>query len=376
MRVVSWIVLIAWIMTLFRTVINLLVIKRLPAGAPDDGPRVSVIIPARDEERTIERTLRALFAQTYRNLEVIVVDDRSTDETSAILGRLAASDSRLRVIRGDEPPPGWLGKPWALHQGSRAATGAILLFIDADIIYAPRTISAAIAAFRAAGVPMIALMPKVEMVGFWENVAMPQLGFFLFSVMPLWLSNRSRTPLLAIGGGTGNMIGRADYDAIGGHEALRTAVVDDVGLAHHVRRSGHRTLTYLADDLISVRIYHGGREIIHGFTKNSFVILQRSYLITIGAVILSVVLHVCPYIAACTGDWRAIATVVIITITRLLLFRALRYPLWYAVWAHPLMVLFWTIILVRSAWVTGVRKQLHWRGRVYDAEQTRFGAER
>ncbi len=376
MKLLAWIVLIAWVGTFFRTILNLALVRRLPSAAPDEGPLVSVIVPARNEERMVERSIRALHAQTYRNLEVIVVNDRSVDATGAILERIAAEDSRLHVIRGEEPPPGWLGKPWALHQGSRRVSGEMLLFVDADIIYAPQAVAGAVAAFQEAGVSMIALLPKFEMEGFWENVAIPQLAVFAFSFFPAWFSNRTRIALLALGGGTGNMILRTDYEAIGGHEALKESVVDDVALARLVRRSGRRSVAYRADDLVSVRIYHGAREIIEGFTKNMFVVLGQSYFWTLVSVVLGILFHVWPYVAAFMGDPVSIATVGVITVTRVVLFRSLRYPLSYALWAHPLMVLFWGWISLRSAWLLGIRKQLVWRGRLYDAAQTRFGADR
>ena len=375
MRILSWIVLVAWIATFFRTVLNLILVRRLPAGAPDDGPRISIIIPARNEERDIERTVRAFLAQSYRNLEIIVIDDHSSDATPSILARL--DHPRLRVFRGEETPPGWLGKPWALHQGSRHATGEILLFVDADIIYdSPQAISRAVAGFRESGVAMIALLPKIEMVGFWENVAMPMLAIAALSFFPTWFANRSRIGILGIGGGTGNMILRSEYDAIGGHEALKDAVIDDVGLARLTRRSGRRTVVWRGDDVLSVRMYHGGSEIVRGFTKNIFVVLGRSYVSTVVWFVLGVLFHILPYGLALAGDVVAMATVATLTATRVVLFRSLRYPLGYALLAHPLMIAFWGWISLRSAWIVGVRKQLAWRGRMYDPAQTRFGADR
>ena len=147
MRIVSWVILIAWIGTFFRTILNLLLVPRLPRDAPSYGPLVSVIVPARNEEMSIEATVRGFLSQTYGPIEVIVVNDRSTDATGSILERF--SDSRLRVISGDEPPQGWLGKPWALHQGSRAASGDIFLFADADILYSPWAVASAVARLRA-----------------------------------------------------------------------------------------------------------------------------------------------------------------------------------------------------------------------------------
>jgi len=375
LTVLSAIVLLSWVLAFFRTLLNLALLPRLTKRR-DSGRRVSIIIPARDEERTIERTVRAMLAQTYRDLEVIVVDDRSTDATGEILRRIAAEDDRLVVLTGVEPPPGWLGKPWALHQGSLRATGELLLFVDADVIYAPEAVGTAVERLERGGADMLALLPRIGMEGFWEHVAMPMLGMFVFSFLPTWAGNRTRFPLLAVGGGPGNLIGREDYRAMGGHEALRDAVVDDVGMARLARRHGLRTEVARADDLVSVRMYHGGAEVVSGFTKNMFAVVGRSYPVALVTLILTPLFHLLPYALALMGEPFAIATVAVITVTRLVLFRSLRYRMDNALLGHPLMISFWGWVFLRSIWYTGFRRQLLWRGRTYDARQTRFGADR
>ena len=372
MDVVSWIVLAAWAGTFLTTVLNLLLLPRLRRGAPDDGPRVSVIIPARDEERAIAATARAFLAQTYRNLEIIIVNDRSTDRTGEILGTF---DS-IRVVNGVEPPPGWLGKPWALHQGAAVASGDIFLFADADILYEPWAISAAAHRLTRSGAAMLSLFPRFIMETFGERLILPMLGITALSFAPTWLANRTRSVLLAIGGGTGNMVRRDDYFAAGGHVALKAAVVDDVALARLLRRAGRRTEVAFADDCVSVRMYHGFRETMQGFTKNIFAVYGRSYVLVALFSILSVVFHVLPYALAITGDPVNLATVVVLTVTRLLLFGVLGYSLLHALFAHPFTVLIWTWMTLRSAWITGVKGRLTWRGRTYDAASTRFGADR
>src|SRR6185369_12044493 len=162
------------------------------------------------------------------------------------------------------------------------------LFVDADVRYAPGALSAAVAHIERRGASMISLLPYFELRGFWENAAMPQLALTLFSYIPTWFGERRQIAFLAIGGGPGNLVRRADYDAIGGHEALRDAVVDDVSLARRLRKSGRRTETVRADDFVFLRMYHGAREIIDGFTKNAFAIFGRSYLFAIATVILMI----------------------------------------------------------------------------------------
>lgn len=366
MHLLAWAVLIFWIMALGRVLLNLITMRRLAADAPDEGPLVSVIIPARNEERAIERTVRGFLNQTYRNLELIVVDDRSTDTTGAILQRLAAEDPRLCVISGIEPPAGWLGKPWALDQGSSVARGDLLLFVDADIVYSPRAVAGALDALRRERAGMIVLLPRIEMFGFWENVAMPMLGFFIFAGFPIWLANRTRLVALALGGGTGNLVTREAYERSGGFPQIKDAVIDDIAMGRLIRRSGSATRIINADDFISVRMYHGGREVVHGFTKNGFQGVGRSYLLAALMMIALIVIHLLPYALALTGSMVAIANVVLISLLRLILFRALHYRLDNALLLHPLMVIFWAYIFLRSVWITGVRNQVHWRGRVYE----------
>jgi chlorobactene glucosyltransferase len=374
MRFLAFAVLALWALTLGRTILNLLLVPRLrPGSMPRQTPRLSVIVPARDEERTIERTVRALLAQTYPDLEVVVVNDRSTDATGAILDSIA--DRRLIVVNGVEPPPGWLGKPHALHLGAGRATGELLLFIDADIIYAPDAVAAAVARLEESGASMLSLLPHFELHGFWEHVAIPNLLVVAFTMLPLWLANKTRIPLFGAGGGPGNLIRREVYDAIGGHESLKDAVVDDVALARLVRRSGRRTEVALANDLISLRMYHGAREIVDGFTKNAFAVFNRNYVAAIVVLLLALVTHALPYALAVTGSLLGLVTVALIVLSRVVLYTALGYRLDNALFGHIPMMLIWCWILIRSMWVTGVRRQLTWRGRTYDAKKTKFGAD-
>jgi hypothetical protein len=213
------------------------------------------------------------------------------------------------------------------------------------------------------------------MHGFWEHVAMPNLATFAFSFLPIWLTNRSRFRLLAIGGGTGNLVTRAAYDRAGGHSALSDAVIDDVGLARLIRRNGMRTEIVRADPDVHVRMYHGLSEIVSGFTKNSFVAFNRSYLVALFFFPFALALHVLPYVFALLGNPFAIATVAVISLTRLILFTSLRYGVVNALFGHPLMIAVWCWIMLRSIWYTGIRREVQWRGRTYDSKKTKFGAD-
>jgi chlorobactene glucosyltransferase len=378
---------VAWTVTLLTTLLNVALIPRLQPvdqprrpqqdqdGATDEPapPEVSIVVPARNEERSIERTLRALLAQTFAPLEVILVNDRSTDATAAIAELVAATEPRLVVVHGEEPPDGWLGKPWALHQGSRRARGDLLLFVDADIHYAPQTVATLVERILTRDVAMVSLFPRFEMQGFWEHIGMTGLATVGFMVMPAWLGNRTSIVELGIGGGPGNLVRRDAFEEIGGYEALKDAIIDDVGMARQIRARGLRTEFVIGDTLASLRMYHGPREIIEGFTKNLFPVLGGSYVVAILMLLLVVLFDVAPYALALRGDVLALVAVGLIAVSRVVLFARLRYRLDNALFGFPLSQLFWGWVLLRSIWVTGVRRQMHWRGRAYGGKWTRFG---
>src|ERR1051326_4875035 len=169
-----------------------------------DRSSMTMISRSRYVCASIGATVAAMLAQTYRDLEIIVIDDRSTDRTPQILA--AFDDPRLTVIEGEETPPGWLGKPWALEQGSRRARGAMLLFVDADIDYEPKAIASMVDALDASGVSMLAVLPHIEMRTLGEQVSMMMLPFFAWAGVPLWLGNRWNAVSLGLGGGVGNFV--------------------------------------------------------------------------------------------------------------------------------------------------------------------------
>ena len=383
---IAQIVFAVWVTALLLTIVNLLDVPRLrDSDAPNEYPLVSVVIPARDEAASIAETIRRFLDQTYPHLELFVVDDGSSDGTAEVARRAAGGDPRATVIAGTEPPPGWLGKPWALWQGARPARGELILFADADVRYEPAAVTALVAFRERTGADLVAVMPQAEMRGFWENVLLPQLACFLFRSMPLLLSNRTRLPGLAAGGGVGNLVRRRAYERSGTHEALRDAVIDDVGLARLVRARGGPTRMALADRLVAIRVYHGFREIVAGFTKNMFPLFGWGGTALLGGSWL--ILHVAPHLVAASGLVRlvassalapieawAAATVGVIALGRAILFRSLGYRLDAAALGELPMSLGWCYILARSAWTVGVRKRLEWRGRLYRTV-TRFGRD-
>jgi len=352
--------------------------RRAPAPK---SPLVSVVIPARDEERGIEDAARSHLAQTYENLEVIVVDDRSTDATPAILAKLTAADPRLAVVAGVEPPEGWLGKPHAQFEGASRAKGEILLFADADVRYAPEAVADAVAFLENERIDLIALFPFVEMHGFWENVLMPYLPVSYF-FGPAFLLNSDRQRRFAAGAGAGMFVRASAYRAAGGHEALRQSVIDDLHLATNVRRAGGRCRMVRADDRARIRMYRGFREIFDGFTKNmayvfegwagGFLALSTAFSFLAWSLPAVVLIARAAGAAVPSRDvgWAGLALGLAI-LGRAAIALHLGQPVWPCL-THPFMAAIWTAITARSLSWRFLRRELRWRGRTFPASSARF----
>jgi chlorobactene glucosyltransferase len=239
------------------------------------APLVSIIVPARNEARTLSTLLPSLLQQDYPRLEVIAVDDASTDDTAAIAAHWAARDPRLRVIRCAGPPPGWTGKSAACWQGAQAARGDWLLFTDADTCHAPAALRSALALAAREHACAISLLPRQRCEGFWERLLLPFAYQSYFVGVNTHALRRPATPALA--NGQYYLISRAAYAAAGGHAVIAHSVIDDVALAGALKRAGYPTLVARGETLVSVRMYESFGALAQGFTKNTaqFVRAQR-----------------------------------------------------------------------------------------------------
>jgi chlorobactene glucosyltransferase len=259
-------------------------IPRLARLSPDladarraSGRMVSVIIPARNEAHIIETVVRSVLASDYAPFEVLVVDDRSTDDTAAIVRRIAAEDARLRLVAGSELPAGWFGKPWACAQGYRAARGELLLFTDADTRHAPELLSRAVGALEDLRADMLSVIAHQRCVTFWERIVMPQIWLLLGLRYPPEKVNRATKPSQVVANGQFILATRAAYEQLGTHAAVRHEVAEDLALAQATVRAGRRLVLAHAGRYIETRMYHGLSHLIEGWSKNMYLGARRSF---------------------------------------------------------------------------------------------------
>lgn len=235
-----------------------------------DAPLISILVPARNEQdRVLEDCIRSILGQDYGRFEVIAVNDRSTDSTGAILETLAQGDQRLRVIEGEELPPGWLGKPYAMHQALSYASGEWILATDADMIFEPSALRTALERTVEAKGDALTLIPQFEAHSFWERVMIPtwEWVFLMFTIF-YRINDPKSDRAAAIGGFF--LMRRSVLDRVGGYERLKDEVMEDVRLADRIKRSRARLLIDRAPTLIRTRMYRTFREMWECSTKNWF----------------------------------------------------------------------------------------------------------
>ena len=236
-------------------------------GLPDDGPLVTVIIPARNEATRIGACLEGLAQQSYRRFEVIVVDDDSHDGTADVVRTYTACLPSLTVLSSKTLPHDWAGKCWACWQGANHARGGWLLFLDADVVPRPGLIAALVERARA-GRDMITLVPLIHLTSFAERLVLPPFIGLISAIYPFDRVNDRSSPL-AFAIGQCIMMRRETYAAIGGHRAVRGSVLEDMDLARLVKQSGYALEAAHAPDLLEVRMYNGWGTLTEGLKKNA-----------------------------------------------------------------------------------------------------------
>ncbi len=360
--------------SLFRLASNQPNLSDVP---PATGTPVSVIVPARNEAAAIETVVRSVLASTYQPLELLVVDDRSTDETAAIVQRLATEDARLRLVRGEPLPEGWYGKPWACLQGYRAARGDLLLFTDADTRHAPELLGRAVGALQAERADLVTVAPRQRCETFWERLVMPQIWLLLALRYHPSSVNRARHERDVIANGQFILLPRESYEAVGTHEVVRHEVAEDLALAQAFHRAGRRIHFAFAERLMETRMYQSLPHLIEGWSKNMYLGGRRSFpeepvlraLVPVMLLAAFLFWLVPPAILAMSGATAGLGPAAAAATALSALFWALisygmKVPPWYGL-LYPAGAVVALYIGARSIW-RGARR-VEWRGRVYSS---------
>ena len=258
------------ILVALLAVVNLFFIRRasISDSLKTQSALVSILIPARNEEANIGRCLYSLIDQSYKNIEIIILDDDSTDYTFSIAKEISKKDKRIKIVKGMPIEKDWLGKNWACHQLSSIAKGDMLLFIDADTKLQSKTIEETIVEMEEFDIDLITLFPKRVTSTSVDKIISVTVGWFIFSCLPILFSNKN--PIFSSAFGQYLLFRKGAYFSIGGHESIKDNILDDFELGRSITREGFNLKVFDGTDRISTFSYSSEREAIDGLSKSIF----------------------------------------------------------------------------------------------------------
>ncbi len=350
---------------------------KLPEHILKKNPLISILIPARNEEDDIKKCIVSLTKQDYANIEILVLDDNSTDNTRAIVEELSIKDKRIKLYYGDALKKGWMGKTYACHQLSKYARGDYFIFTDADTLHFPDSVSSAVACLLENKLDALSVLSKQIMVTIHERMIVPFGKFMILCFMPLYLIKRTRSPMFCTAIGQFMLFKREVYEKIGGHESVKNEVLDDIKIAKHVKKSGYKFMVFDGSKNLYSRDFKNAREVIKGHSKTLFAALgYKSYIMLAGIVMISAI-FLFPFLLLIVGlflKWPMIIIellilqIAIILITRITLSIRFRCRA-VDILLHPFSVFYLILIAIDSVFSTLTGVGVEWKGRVYDVRK-------
>jgi cellulose synthase/poly-beta-1,6-N-acetylglucosamine synthase-like glycosyltransferase len=357
--------------------VSLLEWDRNPVS-PGGNPRVSIIVPACNEEETVEQGLTHLLALDYDNYEIIAVDDRSTDNTGEIMERVAASPKargRLKIIHVTKLPSGWLGKTHAMWTASQQANGDWLLFTDADVLFKPDALRRALAYAEAEPADHVVLFPRMIMKTPGEKMMLAFFQtLFMFGHRPWKVADPETDDHMGVG--AFNMVRRRVYEAVGTYQALRMEVVDDMKLGKVVKKARFAQRNVFGADLISIHWAKGAMGIVRNLTKNFFAILSFQWWRVVLSCAALAFLNLGPFLGVWLAHGWARAPYALALVSMFLIYFGMSRhssiePYYFVL--HPVSTVLFLYTMLRSMILTLGRGGVIWRGTFYPLEELRKG---
>ena len=374
------IVFILLAVVLLNLLLNLRALRKPKSNIqlPEPAPLISVLVPARNEEANINVCLESLRQQDYPNFEILVLDDSSTDGTADIVARIASEDSRVRLLRGQPLPPGWAGKTFACHQLAQEARGSWLLFTDADTVHAPAMLRRVMGVALISRAALISGFPYQRTTSIWQKTAMPILFYFMFLCwMPFWWLQRSRCRMPSVAIGQFLFFSAEEYRSIGGHEAVKSRIVEDVWLGIEVSRHKYRQLTLDLSSLVSCQMYREFGSMWDGITRWLYTVASLSVVSLVGMIAVVLLLFLAPFFWLAYGlllaqpafAWEVLVMlqVAIVFLARFLAGRRFSQSK-TSIILHPIGVVFLLLVSFYASYQYLTGAGVKWKGRVYGSE--------
>ncbi|UOQ43241.1 glycosyltransferase family 2 protein [Halobacillus salinarum] len=352
------------------TIINSVFLLPLaPSKRLDHFPKVSVLVPLRNEASQVEGLVQSLKKLTYPNLEVNLLDDQSEDGTYERLQSEIKGDERFHLFKGDPLPDGWNGKVYACHQLSHHSNGTYLLFFDADARMAPSAVEKALATLYKYHAAMISGFPNYPSRNLFASLLVPLQHMVVLLHLPLMVANSTLKPKFTAACGIFILINREVYDLIGGHASVKNSLVEDVDIAREVKKSGYKMILANLTPTVVSFMYDTAKETWEGFKKNIFPGLGRSKIMVTGIILVYSVLFLTPFAYAMTGlalgNWTLLLPFLLTVAFKMFVDARTGHPLWLA-WLLPVSIAALLAVMI-SSMLTHVRgKAYKWKGRSYE----------
>ncbi len=349
------------IIRLLVAIVNYLSFAYLPKVTPLTSVlSVSILIPARNEEENIGALLEQVSTFEDHNLEIIVYNDHSTDKTESIIQHWALRNPNIKLLDGGALPQGWLGKNHACHQLALAATGDILLFLDADVSVKKDVIKRSINYLQKYELHLLSIFPKQIVKSFGEKVSVPLMNWVLLSILPIYLIRKSKNKIFSAANGQFMMFKATTYKTIWPHEKYKSHKVEDIAIIRLFKQKGLTSDTRLGDNDISCRMYAGLDDAIEGFIKNIFQFFGDSVLVTISFGILTTIAPFIVYVYM--GLWWLIAYIIGIICIRFFVMLASQQSVVQNLFlALPQHIIF--LLIICKGLINNKQKKLIWKDR-------------
>ena len=342
--------------TLFNFISN----PKLTSSPRDYDDLVSILIPARDEEKNIVSLLQSIRDQDYRNFEVIILDDHSSDRTFDICEEFCRLDSRFRVVSGKLLPKEWLGKNFACHQLAQESKGKYLMFLDADETVADGLLNNTVHRMKFYRLDLLSLFTNQVMITWGERMVVPLMHFILLNLLPLRLVRLSKSPAFSAASGQFMMFSAENYKENQWHELVRNKVVEDIEIMRSLKALGYRGEALLANGYIFCRMYTGFTTAFQGFSKNLLAGFNNN-IVGLFFYLLLVILGplVIAYILSAELLFFALSLIIL---SRVMISLMSGQNVWYNIFLHPIQLismLFIAVISVKKYFT----KTIVWKGR-------------
>lgn len=361
--ILFWIITISLAVILLVSFYNLItapVVKVSPLKNKTN-PLISVLIPARNEENNIGKCLDCLLEQDYNNMEILVLDDHSNDNTTKIVKDYQHKYAQIKLLKGKDLPKGWLGKNWACHQLSNKANGDYFLFLDADVRIKKETISSIIFEANSSNVKMISVFSTQIIKSFGEWLIVPLMNWLLLAFLPLRLVYSSNNKSFVAANGQFMFWDKLTYLNIGGHKSVNEKVVEDMEFARICKSKKIKIKTMLGGDLIFCKMYNGLSDAIKGFSKNFYPGFSINFFIFFLMITFFLLIFFLPVVFV-FFNYLFLVPVLIIICIRIFISLISKQNLFYNIILHPLQMLFMFFIGINSV-INSKTGKIEWKGR-------------